>query len=277
MREVLVALISLGGIGLFFGVVLAFLDKKLKVEVDPTIEKVTRMLPGLNCGACGFAGCDVFAQRVVKAKDLFGGCLPGGKELNKEIASSLGIESSFKSTPFKVVVFCGARFGEKKTSFEYRGPQKCSYAQLGLGTIDCRYGCLGLGDCVSVCPTKALYIEAGLVVVDYDKCIGCGKCVKVCPRNVLQLVEVERGAIYAVSCSNPANALGTKMVCSKGCIGCGICVRLVNDSPFYLTRGLSRLDRNKVKGTDKEKLELAKEKCPVKIILRFDVSESSDR
>ncbi|MBN2120869.1 MAG: RnfABCDGE type electron transport complex subunit B [Candidatus Omnitrophica bacterium] len=270
MNEIIIAVVSLGSIGLVFGVILSVLDKKLKVEQDPLIEEVLNLLPGINCGACGFAGCKAYAGAAVENKDLYGGCLPGGKDINEKIAAALGLKSDFKSTALKVVVLCGAKSDEKKSSFDYIGPRTCSFANISLANIDCRFGCLGLGDCLEVCPTKALSIEAGLVKVDYSKCIGCGKCVEACPRNILKVVEAVNKDLYVVSCSNTDRGPFTKKVCSKGCIGCGICVKVIKDSCFYLEQGLSKIDYKKIGDKTGQELESALEKCPVKIINKFD-------
>lgn len=271
MREVIVALLSLGSIGLLFGIILSFLDSKLKVKEDPQVEKLLGVLPGLNCGACGFAGCDAFAKAVVKNKDLFNGCRPAGVEINQRIAGILGLEKRYQTIPLKVAVLCGARFSEKKMSFEYKGPQNCALADISLANIDCRFGCLGFGDCVKVCPTQALHINKGLVIVDYKKCIGCGKCVKICPRDILELVEQDSQLLYAVSCSNLEDAVSTKKVCSHGCIGCGICAKIIKDSCFRLEQGLSRIDYKNLKKKTQDELDLAVNKCPVKIISKFNV------
>ncbi len=268
MNEVVISLISLGGIGLVFGIILSVLDKKLKVEEDPLVKEIMSLLPGINCGACGFAGCSAYAKQIAEKKDILKGCIPGGDAVNSKVSALIGVKAK-KAKSLKVIVKCGAKTGEKKSSFDYSGVKSCAAADLSWANIDCRYGCLGFGDCVQVCPVQALRIEEQLVKVDYNKCIGCGKCVEVCPRNVLELVEVTSPDLYVVSCSNPDKALDTKKVCSKGCIGCGICVKLVKDSPFELKQGLSKLNYQKAQGRGKEELDAAKDKCPVKIINSF--------
>ncbi|HEC69883.1 MAG TPA: RnfABCDGE type electron transport complex subunit B [Candidatus Omnitrophica bacterium] len=263
MDKLLISLFSLGGIAFAFGLILSILDKRLRVEEDSKIEEVLALLPGINCGACGFKGCRDFAQAVVKENNIFGGCLPGGEEVNKRLAKVLGIEGkSFSSK--KVVVLCLAEKGEKYSSFEYRGPETCFLANISLANIDCRYGCLGFGDCVEVCPTQALKVEKGKVIVDYKKCIGCGKCVEVCPRGILKLIDKE-DKVY-VGCSNQEKAASTKKVCSKGCIGCGLCAKLIKNSPFYLEEGLAKIDYSRLKTTPPEEVVKVAEKCPVKVI-----------
>jgi len=270
MRQVFISILSLGGIGLLFGVVLSILDKKLKTEEDPLIKQIIDILPGINCGACGFPGCEAYAKEAVKKKELFGGCIPGGEAVNKKIASLLGFKAGVAAAP-KVIVLCGAKFGEKKMSSDYGGPKTCALANVSLGNIDCRYGCLGFGDCVEICPTQALGIRDGKVSVDYKKCIGCGKCVGVCPRGILKLVETGKEYLYATSCSNPEDSLYTKKVCSRGCIGCGICTKVIKESPFYLEQKLSKIDYKKLNDKSQSELDTAVNKCPVKIISKFEL------
>lgn len=268
MRDILISMLSLGGIGLMFGVILAILDKKLKVKEDPIVEKVIEVLLQINCGACGFAGCAAYAKKIVVSKDLGRGCLPGGDEINQKLAELIGANKVY-SEKLKIVVLCGAQSDKKKTSFVYKGTPTCAVANNFLGNIDCRLGCMGFGDCVGVCPTKALVVRNSLVKVEYDKCIGCGKCAISCPRGLLELVKANSNFLYTVACSNPDNAMLTKKVCLTGCIGCGICVRLVEDSPFYLENKLAKISYDKI--IDSTDLNTVVIKCPVKIIKIFDV------
>jgi electron transport complex protein RnfB len=77
--------------------------------------------------------------------------------------------------------------------------------------------------------------------------------------------------LWVVSCSNTETGPSTKKVCSKGCIACGICTKIIKESCFSLSDNLSRIDYDKLKTNKKEELQMAKDKCPVKIIDRFDV------
>ena len=253
-----------------FGVILSILDRKLRVEEDPLVKNILELLPGINCGACGFAGCQAFAAAVARQKDLFTECVPADDELNSKIAALIGKAGFTKEkSPLKIISLCSAKSGEKKCSFEYNGPQTCALADVSLANIDCRYGCLGFGDCVKVCPVKALKIVDSTVEVDYEKCVGCGKCSAACPRRLLEIVSVNRPYLYVVSCSNRENALSTKKVCVKGCIGCGICVKVIKNATFYLKEGLSKIDYGK--DAPEDDMDAAKNKCPVKIIDKFYV------
>lgn len=267
--SVILAILVMGLIGGTFGYALAVLDKKLHVTEDPLVEEIIALLPGVNCGACGQAGCSAYARHAVKTKEIGSGCLPAGDEINAQIAAKLGVDHSGGFVSLKLIVKCSAGCNNQMRSYEYRGPASCAVCHASGGNIDCTTGCLGLGDCVKACPVGALSIVDGRVLIDNEKCITCRACVKACPRSLLELVETGQfdRFYYVVGCNNPDDAISTKKVCKTGCIGCGICVKMVNESPFYVEHKISRLNYKKAAGrTD---LDKAVEKCPVKIISKF--------
>ncbi len=269
MEQISISIIAMGSIGLLFGIILSILDKKLKVEEDPRVKKILDILPEINCGACGFSGCKAYAKAAVEKNDLMGGCKPGGEEVNKKLAEIVGADNN-RRVPLKVIALCGAKYGEKKISVDYKGPKTCNAANQTSANIDCKYGCLGFGDCIEVCPVNALSLDNGKIIVDYNLCIGCGKCVEVCPRDILALAEVKDENIYTVACRNPEDTLSTKKVCSTGCIGCALCTKIIKDSPFYMEYKLAKIDYKKIEGRDEAELDKAKDKCPVGIIKKLE-------
>lgn len=269
MKEVQISLIVLGFTGFIFAVLLSFLSRRLKVQEDPRIEKVLEVLPGLNCGACGFSGCRAYAEAVVKKSSLFSGCLPGGGEINQKVSQVVGIIGCVGADSQIAICHCQAGEQEKKSSARYLGPCTCQAADITGGSIDCFYGCIGLDDCVKVCPVGAIEIQKGKVCIDTKKCTGCGNCIRSCPRNLFALVSLkEVSRLYYVGCSNHDKVVETKKVCSRGCIGCGICVRLDN-SPYYLKDNLSRIDRQKALAVEPQEEGL--KKCPTHCIWSIDV------
>lgn len=107
--------------------------------------------------------------------------------------------------------------------FNYIGIRKCLASDIiAKGAKSCIYGCLGFGDCISVCKFSAIRMgESGLPIIDDKRCTGCGSCVKVCPRQLLELApKVQK--IY-VACISPESERLTKVSCKIGCIGCGVC------------------------------------------------------
>jgi len=272
MKEIQFAVLALGLTGFCFSILLAFLSKKLKVEENPKVEKVLDILPGLNCGACGFSGCLAYAQAAVKKCNIFQGCLPGGNEVNEKISQVLGAEGCVPSNKQIVICSCGAQGSEKKSSSTYLGPQTCKAADLIGGEIDCIYGCMGLRDCIEACPVNALSLSNKKIYVDIEKCIGCGKCVKECPRKLFGLVTLNKEiGTYFAACSNKEKALGVKTVCSRGCIACTLCTK-VKDSPYYMKNNLSYI--NQQKATHKKPLEEGKNECPTKCIYEIASKES---
>ncbi|MBO8140147.1 MAG: RnfABCDGE type electron transport complex subunit B [Thermosipho sp. (in: Bacteria)] len=76
---VLYSALVMGILGFGFGIFLAFSNEKFKVEADPRVEMILEVLPGINCGACGYPGCEGYANAIVKKGDDIDKCLPGKK------------------------------------------------------------------------------------------------------------------------------------------------------------------------------------------------------
>ncbi|MDD4294136.1 MAG: (Fe-S)-binding protein [Candidatus Omnitrophica bacterium] len=257
------SLIVLGGLGFIFAALLAFLNNKLKVDEDPDVARVLAVLPGINCGACGFSGCKAYAQKVVEERNIFNGCLPGGGVVNDKVSCIIGLDAGQNSDIRKIAV-CKCMAGDinKRKSNNYSGPLTCSAANITAGAIDCVFGCIGYGDCVKACPVNAISVKDGRVNIDADKCLGCGICVKSCPRELFSIIERRAESVY-VGCNNKDSALNVKKVCSAGCIGCGICQKMAPGA-FKVENMLSCYDQS-YKG-DESKIEIAKSKCPTKCI-----------
>ena len=236
--------------------------KRFWIKVDPILEEVVSMLPGLNCGACGFTGCQNFAEALIKGDNITCPVMGSGMDAVYKI---LG-RQDFGSRTFKAVVFCGAGRDKKTFYAEYRGIESCRAANAYSSYQACSYGCLGFGDCRNVCPSDAIEIIDGVAVVDIDKCTGCGLCIKECPRNIIRLVEKKKNFLPLVACSNKDKAQDVRKVCSVGCIGCGICVKTGPDGGFTLNENLAGIDYNKIEQFDEELWKKTAEKCPQKTI-----------
>ncbi len=264
MKEIIIPIVVLGLTGFAFSILLALLSKKLKVKENPRVAKILELLPGLNCGACGFSGCRAYAEAVTKECDTFSGCLPAGEDVNKQIADTLGVVGCVSSHTQVVICHCSAKDKEKKASSKYLGPNTCKSANVSGGVIDCAYGCLALGDCLSICPTNALEFKEQSIQVNFRKCIGCGKCLKACPRNLFELVPIKGDLpVYNIACANKETALEVRKVCSKGCISCTLCTKIEN-SPYQMKDNLSVIDYEET--NDPSILEQGKIKCPTKCI-----------
>lgn len=222
----IIAISTMGGLGLIFAGALAVADKKLRVYENPKIAEVNDALPNANCGACGCAGCYDFATKVVAGKKEPADCTVGGQDVIDEVSAILGIEAG---TGIKKVARVLCRGGNAEATFKdkahYYGPQNCAtQALVSGGDKLCLYGCLGGGDCVEACTFGAMYMDDnGLPVVIDELCTGCELCAKACPRGVIEIHPVDRNLF--VFCKNQDDPKTSRKVCSVACIGCGICAR----------------------------------------------------
>ena len=221
---IIASIISLTVVGAVFGLILSVAQKKLYVEKDPRVEDIIDILPGANCGACGFPGCGAYAEKIVNDNYDTNLCPVGGADAANKIADVMGKVSGNVERKIAKVHCKGGTLNERN-KFKYQGPKTCAAAQqIDSGYRVCPYGCLGLGDCEDICPFGAINIdESGLPQIDLHKCTGCGKCLDICPRNVLSLAPRE-SEVY-VMCRNLEKGPIVKKGCSAGCIGCKLCER----------------------------------------------------
>jgi len=264
MNTILIGLMTMGGLGLFFASVLAFAYEKLKVKEDPRVEEILETLPGLNCGACGLAGCRELSEKIVAQGTLDHlRCPPGGAETEEKIAEILGI-SAGTLVKKRAVVKCGGGKSLAVERAEYRGIENCTAAELVAGgSKACTYGCLGLGDCVKVCPFDAIHMgEDGLPHVVEEKCTGCGLCVEACPRKIIELVPCQNRV--AVACNSRDKGAVVRKACKVGCIACMICVKNAPEG-YLVSDNLARV--NYEKGDAAAEPALAK--CPTKCIVKL--------
>lgn len=265
-NNILYAVLVMAGLSAGFAVLISLAYKYFKVEENPAVKVVEDKLPGLNCGACGFASCHVYAEHIVNEKDMSAVCVVADAKTIKEIALVAGLQSPDIKNKVKAVVCCNADRSKVKISAEYSGEQTCKAAAITRGGfLECKYGCLGLGDCVDVCPFDAIKIVDGLAVIDANKCTGCGKCTEVCPRGIISLIEVKNNYLVRIACSSKDSAVNTRKTCKAGCISCKICEKKADEGVFVVKENLSVIDYKKVK--QPEKLCEAVKNCPVKCIV----------
>ncbi len=212
-------------IGLFFAIMLTVANRKLKVAVDPRVASVRDALPGANCGGCGFASCDQFAEALAGGQVDPGGCVAIGAAAKAALAAILGVEVQ-TAAPKKAVIHCGARRGDRHGLAEYSGAPSCTEANLVAGVMACTYGCLGLGECERACPFDAIAMAEGLPVVSIERCTGCGKCVAACPRGIISLDPLLENPLVVNACSSRDAGKAVRENCEVGCIACGICAKL---------------------------------------------------
>jgi electron transport complex protein RnfB len=228
----------MGALGLAMAVGLGLAAMKFAVEVDPRIELVNGVLPGANCGACGFAGCVNYAKAVVEGKAKANVCTAGGETAAKQIADIMGIEAA--PIPKAVAkVFCEGDLSEKRQKGAYEGVRTCASAALvGGGTVMCSFGCLGFDDCIRACPWGGIKARENLPPrIDETKCIACGLCVSACPRKLIRILP--KGMDYTVACSSHDRGKYVKRVCDVGCTACRACVKKCPEKAITVENNLA--------------------------------------
>lgn len=242
MEKILYAVLVLAVMGGVFGAVLAIASKVFAVKVDERLPKLTECLPGANCGGCGFAGCQAYAQAVIDGKAQIGLCAAGGAEAAKKMSEIMGVEAVEVEKKVAMVKCRGQNHLQKGI---YEGISDCRSAMFvaGNGPSACPNGCLGFGTCVQVCKFGAIRIENGVARVDADKCTGCMQCVETCPRKVI--VPVTYNTDIVVACSNLERGANTRKVCDVGCIGCHLCEKTCEHNAIHVINNLATIDYSK--------------------------------
>lgn len=242
MSAFLSAVISLGAIGLIFGLLLAIADEKLKIEVNPLEEKLLSALPGVNCGACGYAGCSGYANQLASGSAHPDKCVAGGHDVAKRLGELLGIEVKVKEKMIAVVK-CQGGEGKALNIFDYDGFPDCQTAILvSAGHKACQYGCLGFGTCARVCPFGAIKMNIVTKLPEMDRklCTACGVCVTECPRKIIALVPEKSGV--EIKCSSFDKGIEVKKKCAVGCIACQICVKKCPQNAIAMKDNLAVID-----------------------------------
>lgn len=247
-------------IGLLIGLFLGIASKKLEVAVDELEEMVRELLPGANCGGCGYAGCDACAKAIAKGEAAADVCPVASSEANNEIAKLVGgtVEESEKKVAY---VNCVGTCDKSKVNSTYYGPKDCKLAAGigGNGSKACSYGCMGFGSCVNVCAFDAIHIVDGVALVDKEKCTACGMCVAECPNNIIEMVTAKARTL--VACSSYDKGKDVKTYCSIGCIGCKLCVRACEYDAIHVKDNLAKIDYSKCTNCG-----ACVKVCPVKVI-----------
>jgi H+/Na+-translocating ferredoxin:NAD+ oxidoreductase subunit B len=229
MNVILLAVLVLFGVGLALSLLLVFFSRIFHVEEDPRIDDIEEALPGANCGACGLAGCRDYAKTCVATGEI-PPCPVGGSETAENVAKILGVKAT-DVLSMVALVKCAGTADRAKSRGDFEGVKQCKEAFLLGGSKECRFGCMGYGDCIRVCPADAIIIyKGGVAHVDNDKCIGCGLCVLECPVNAIEMVPADREV--HVLCNSKDPAAVTRTQCTVGCIACKICAR--KDNQFVI-------------------------------------------
>lgn len=256
---VCIAAAVVGGMGLLIGVLLVTADKVLSVPTDELTEKIRDVLPGNNCGGCGYAGCDALAEAIAKGEADPTSCPVGGQAVAALVCELTGKKAEF--TRMSAYVRCAGTCEKSRHIYEYFGDEDCRRVTMvpGRGTKACSYGCLGFGSCVKSCDYDAIHIVEGVAVVDKEKCTACGKCVDACPQNLIEMVPYT--AQYAVTCLSQERGKSVKDTCEAGCIGCGLCARSCPVDAVTIKNNIAHIDQTLCTNCG-----ACMEKCPTKVI-----------
>ena len=251
MNPLVLTVLTLSVLGVVLAVILYFVAQKFRVEEDPRIDEVEKMLPGANCGGCGFAGCRAMSEALV-TRDNIGSlyCPVAGGDVMKSIAGYLGKAAAEKS-PMVATMRCGGTCQKRPKVNHYDGALSCAVVNtFYIGESGCAFGCIGYGDCVQACKFGAMSIntETGLVEIDPDKCTACGACVKTCPKALIELRKKwsKNRAVY-VACRSKNRGSVVMKVCKAGCIGCGKCAKACPFGAITIDSYLAYIDPEKCK------------------------------
>ena len=249
MNVLIFTILTLVALGILSAVILYFVAQKFKVYEDPRIDEVEALLPGANCGGCGFPGCRGLADALVKQDDISAlYCPVGGAETMKITAAHLG-KAAPEKEPEVAVLRCNGSCANRARTNTYEGASSCAViSTLYGGETACTFGCLGKGDCVVVCNFDAIHInpETQLPEVDEEKCTACGACVKACPKILIELRKKgPKGRRVFVSCMNKDKGGVARKACTVACIGCGKCVKVCPFEAITLENNLAYIDYNK--------------------------------
>ncbi|THB65863.1 MAG: 4Fe-4S dicluster domain-containing protein [Spirochaetaceae bacterium] len=243
----------MAGVAAMFAAVLFWATKRFAVYEDPRVDQVTEMLPGVNCGACGYPGCRQLAEAFVKGAekgDISGMyCPPGGADAMHAIGAFFGLEAGAQA-PTVAVLRCGGSNQAAPDKAHFDGSSSCALQHaMHAGRSGCPFGCLGCGDCERACDFDALYInkETGLPEIDEDLCTSCGACVTACPRNLIQIRPIgktKKNKRVWINCRNTQKGAVAKKNCSVACIGCGKCVKVCESivSAITMENNLAYID-----------------------------------
>ncbi len=246
MIDILIAFAVVTAVGLVAGVALALISKFFGVEEDQTVKKIRECLPGVNCGACGYKGCDDYAAALAGGDAKPDLCVPGAKDTADALGALLGIEIE---APRDVVAFvhCNGHCDATGKKAEYEGVSSCQAAAKLYGGPDaCKYGCMGYGDCAAACPANAICIEDGIAHVNVNLCIGCGLCAETCPKSMITLVPRDVGTV--VMCNSHDKGAEARRACTNACIACKKCEKTCPEGAISVKDDLAVIDYDKCTG-----------------------------
>ncbi len=244
--DILIALGVVAGVALILGILLALISHFFAVKEDERVKAIRACLPGVNCGACGYKGCDDYAAAVADGTAKPNLCVPGAEATANELGEVLGIEIA---PPADLVAFvhCNGNCEATSKKAAYDGISTCKAASMLYGSPDaCRFGCLGLGDCAASCPADAICLRDGIAHIDTSLCLGCGVCQTVCPKQIISMIP--QNTRTAVVCNNKEKGADARKACKNACIGCKKCEKACPHGAVSVVNNLAKIDYAKCTG-----------------------------
>jgi electron transport complex protein RnfB len=157
--------LTLFGVGFFLSLLSTLVDKK----TNSAEKRLENLLPGINCGQCGYPGCASYAKALANKEAPVNLCKPAGAEVAKQLGALVG-ENYTNDDDFEEQLFA---------------PRKVAYIH--------ETQCTGCGKCKRKCPVDAI---AGVIkethIVDHEICIGCDECINTCPEKCIEKITLER-------------------------------------------------------------------------------------
>lgn len=266
MTNILLALLVVASVGLIAAILLTVASYFLHVPEDEKAKKIRECLPGANCGACGYTGCDQYAKALSEGSAKPNLCIPGAETTAEKLSELLGIEIEVGEASV-AFVHCNGNCEATYKKMVYDGMNSCKAASMLYGGPDaCRFGCLGCGDCANACPMHAICLADGIAHVDVRTCIGCGVCVETCPKQLITLVP--RDSTTVVMCHNAEPGAAARKNCKNACIGCKKCENNCPEKAITVQNHLATIDYNKCSGCG-----VCVSLCPTHCIKAVDFSE----
>ena len=263
MGTIIIPAVIVAVVGLIAAVILTIASKLMYVPVDEKVAAIREVLPGANCGACGFAGCDDYAAAFGENPALSTALCPvGGSSIASQIAGILGVDAADAEEKVAMVM-CQGNYGVTRQIMEADRIHTCKEAKMFYGgQWACPYGCLGLGDCFNVCKFDAIRIVNGVARIDRDKCVGCGACDDTCPNNIISMVNTKN--LVFVACKSMEKGAKTRKTCENGCIGCMKCQKTCKFEAIKVENNVAQVDLEACKNCG-----LCEKECPTGAIVNY--------
>lgn len=260
--SILIPILAVTLIGLICGAGLSAASHFMKVKEDERFPAVRECLPGANCGACGYSGCDGYAHAILDEGAALNLCVPGGEAAATALGGVMGVQAGTVEKKI-AVIRCSGTCDAAGAKYVYSGIRSCTAARQFYGGFGiCAFGCLGFGDCMKNCPNDAIYLDRGIAHVETEKCVGCGLCAKNCPQKV---IDIQPAKIpVSVLCSNLDRGAVTRLACKNGCLGCKKCEKACPTGAIAVENNLAKIDSETCVGCGNCTAE-----CPVGCISVF--------